>query len=38
MKMFTSGTTGMPKAAKVTHVRAQNYMRGFAGGVEHRAK
>jgi fatty-acyl-CoA synthase len=33
MKMFTSGTTGMPKAAKVTHVRAQNYMRGFAGGV-----
>lgn len=32
MKMFTSGTTGMPKAAKVTHVRAQNYMRGFAAG------
>ncbi|MEE9272651.1 MAG: long-chain-acyl-CoA synthetase [Robiginitomaculum sp.] len=29
MKMFTSGTTGMPKAAKVTHVRAQYYMRGF---------
>jgi len=24
MKMFTSGTTGLPKAAKVTHVRAQN--------------
>jgi len=34
MKMFTSGTTGMPKAAKITHVRAQNYMRGFAGGVD----
>lgn len=33
MKMFTSGTTGMPKAAKVTHVRAQNYMRGFAAGA-----
>jgi len=34
MKMFTSGTTGMPKAAKVTHVRAQNYMRGFAAGAK----
>lgn len=32
MKMFTSGTTGLPKAAKVTHVRAQNYLRGFASG------
>lgn len=30
LKMFTSGTTGLPKAAKVTHVRGQNYMRGFA--------
>jgi len=29
MKMFTSGTTGMPKAAKVTHTRAQYYLRGF---------
>lgn len=34
MKMFTSGTTGMPKAAKVTHVRAQNYMRGFAAAAK----
>ena len=29
MKMFTSGTTGLPKSAKVTHTRAQYYMRGF---------
>lgn len=34
MKMFTSGTTGLPKAAKVTHVRGQNYMRGFAAGAK----
>ncbi|WP_427451707.1 long-chain-acyl-CoA synthetase [Litorimonas sp. WD9-15] len=34
MKMFTSGTTGMPKAAKVTHVRAQNYMRGMGKGAK----
>lgn len=34
MKMFTSGTTGLPKAAKVTHVRAQNYMRGMAAGAK----
>ena len=33
MKMFTSGTTGLPKAAKVTHVRAQNYMRGFGAAM-----
>lgn len=37
MKMFTSGTTGMPKAAKVTHVRAQNYLRGFAAGSKSKA-
>lgn len=34
LKMFTSGTTGLPKAAKVTHVRGQNYMRGFAAGAK----
>jgi fatty-acyl-CoA synthase len=32
--LFTSGTTGMPKAARVTHVRAQLYMRGFAGATD----
>ncbi len=37
MKMFTSGTTGMPKAAKVTHVRAEYYMLGFAAGAQTRA-
>ena len=36
MKMFTSGTTGMPKAAKVTHVRAQNYMVAFGAGAQTR--
>ncbi len=34
MKMFTSGTTGLPKAAKVTHVRAQNYMRGLGAAAK----
>jgi len=33
MKMYTSGTTGMPKAAKVTHVRAQNYMIVFGAAA-----
>jgi len=37
MKMFTSGTTGLPKAAKVTHVRAQNYLRGIGSGVKAKA-
>jgi fatty-acyl-CoA synthase len=31
--IFTSGTTGMPKAAKITHARAQLYMRAFAGAT-----
>ncbi|HEY5072521.1 MAG TPA: long-chain-acyl-CoA synthetase [Caulobacteraceae bacterium] len=31
--IFTSGTTGLPKAARVTHLRAQLYMRGFAGAT-----
>ncbi len=38
MKMFTSGTTGLPKAAKVTHVRAQNYMRGMGAGAKTTSK
>lgn len=38
MKMFTSGTTGLPKAAKVTHVRAQNYMRGMGAGAKASSK
>ena len=33
MKMYTSGTTGMPKAAKITHVRAQNYMLAFGAAA-----
>ncbi|MFC3068779.1 long-chain-acyl-CoA synthetase [Phenylobacterium soli] len=35
--IFTSGTTGLPKAARITHVRAQLYMRGFAGATDARA-
>ncbi len=31
--IYTSGTTGPPKAAQVTHMRAQLYMRGFAGAT-----
>ena len=33
LKMFTSGTTGLPKAALVTHARAQRYMNTFSGAV-----
>ena len=33
LKLFTSGTTGLPKAAKVTHVRAGNYMLGFGAAA-----
>ncbi len=35
--IYTSGTTGPPKAAKVTHARAQLYMRGFAAATGARA-
>ena len=35
--IFTSGTTGLPKAARITHMRAQLYMRGFAGSTDSRA-
>ncbi len=35
--IFTSGTTGLPKAARITHVRAQLYMRGFAGATGSKA-
>jgi fatty-acyl-CoA synthase len=34
--IFTSGTTGMPKAARITNVRGQLYMRGFAGSTNAR--
>ena len=31
--VFTCGTTGLPKAARITHMRVQLYMRGFAGST-----
>jgi fatty-acyl-CoA synthase len=34
--IFTSGTTGLPKAARINHMRAQLYMRGFAGSTDAR--
>ncbi|VAV98382.1 Long-chain-fatty-acid--CoA ligase [hydrothermal vent metagenome] len=33
LKMFTSGTTGMPKSVKVSHVRAQRYMHSFSAAL-----
>ncbi len=30
LKLFTSGTTGLPKVALITHMRAQNYMHAFS--------
>jgi len=36
--IFTSGTTGMPKAARISHSRVQLYMRGFAGSTGSTAK
>ncbi len=33
LRMFTSGTTGMPKAADITHVRARTYMNAFASAT-----
>jgi fatty-acyl-CoA synthase len=35
--IFTSGTTGLPKAARITHTRVQLYMRGFAGATDARS-
>ena len=34
LKIFTSGTTGLPKAARVAHVKALNYMNGFAAALD----
>jgi fatty-acyl-CoA synthase len=36
--IFTSGTTGLPKAARITHMRVQLYMRGFAAATGAKAE
>jgi fatty-acyl-CoA synthase len=33
LKMFTSGTTGLPKSVKVSHVRAQRYSHSFSAAL-----
>jgi len=38
LKLYTSGTTGLPKAAKVTHVRVLNYMNAFAASLNSTSK
>ncbi len=35
--IFTSGTTGLPKAARIAHTRAQLYMRAFAAATNAKA-
>jgi fatty-acyl-CoA synthase len=35
--IYTSGSTGLPKAAGITHMRAQLYLRAFAGSTGSRA-
>ena len=34
LKMFTSGTTGLPKSVKVSHVRAQRYANSFCAAMK----
>ncbi len=35
--VYTSGTTGMPKAAKITHSRLQRMIYGFSGAMDAKA-
>lgn len=37
LRLYTSGTTGLPKAANVTHLRGRNYMLGFGATVAAKA-